>query len=113
MRVWAKNVNFAIGNRGYQMTITITDIWEAMNNLAASYFEWLQAHPKYGLLFAVALLALWLVGLLRRWRWACEWQFHGKLWIFDDCKPETRRRVQIVVVSVALITCMTMFVSWR
>lgn len=78
-----------------------------------SVFEWLQAHPKYGLLFGVGLLALWLAGLLFRWKWACEWQFHGKLWFFDDCKPETRRRVQIVLVSVLIILILVGFFVWR
>ena len=54
----------------------VTDIYEAMNSKAEAFFEWLQAHPKYGLLFGVGLLALWLAGLLFRWKWACEWQFH-------------------------------------
>ena len=42
----------------------VTDIYEAMNSKAEAFFEWLQAHPKYGLLFGVGLLALWLAGLL-------------------------------------------------
>ena len=65
------------------ISMTVTDIYEAMNSKAEAFFEWLQAHPKYGLLFGVGLLALWLAGLLFRWKWACEWQFHGKLWFFD------------------------------
>ena len=40
--------------------MTVTDIYEAMNSKAEAFFEWLQAHPKYGLLFGVGLLALWL-----------------------------------------------------
>ena len=51
----------------------VTDIYEAMNSKAEAFFEWLQAHPKYGLLFGVGLLALWLAGLLFRWKWACHW----------------------------------------
>ena len=42
--------------------MTVTDIYEAMNSKAEAFFEWLQAHPKYGLLFGVGLLALWLAG---------------------------------------------------
>ena len=42
----------------------VTDIYEAMNSKAEAFFEWLQAHPKYGLLFGVGLLALWLAGLV-------------------------------------------------
>ena len=74
------------------MAMNITDIYEAINSKAESFFEWAQAHPKIGLLIAAALLALWFVGILLRWKWACHWQFGGKLWLFDDCKPETRRR---------------------
>lgn len=32
--------------------MNITDIYEAMNGKAESFFEWAQAHPKIGLLFA-------------------------------------------------------------
>lgn len=91
------------------ISMTVTDIYEAMNSKAEAFFEWLQAHPKYGLLFGVGLLALWLAGLLFRWKWACHWQFNSKLWLFDDCKPETRRRVQIVLVSVLIILILVGF----
>lgn len=90
------------------MTI-VTDIYEAISGKAESFFEWAQAHPKYGLLFAAILLAFWLTGVLCRWKWACEWQYHGKLWLFDDCKPETKRRIFIIILSIALIASLTMF----
>lgn len=90
------------------MTI-VTDIYEAISSKAESFFEWAQAHPKYGLLFAAILLAFWLIGVLCRWKWACEWQYHGKLWLFDDCKPETKRRIFIIILSIALIVSLTMF----
>lgn len=90
------------------MTI-VTDIYEAISGKAESFFEWAQAHPKYGLLFAAILLTFWLTGVLRRWKWACEWQYHGKLWLFDDCKPETKRRIFIIILSIALIVSLTMF----
>lgn len=90
------------------MTI-VTDIYEAISGKAESFFEWAQAHPKYGLLFVTILLAFWLTGVLRQWKWACEWQYHGKLWLFDDCKPETKRRIYIIILSIALIVCLTMF----
>lgn len=90
------------------MTI-VTDIYEAISGKAESFFEWAQAHPKYGLLFAAILLAFWLIGVLCRWKWACEWQYHGKLWLFDDCKPETKRRIFIIILSIALIVSLTMF----
>lgn len=91
------------------IAMTVTDIYEVINGNADRFFEWAQANPKFGLLFASMLLAVWFTGLLLRWKWACHWQFGGKLWFFDDCKPETRRRVQIALVSAALIGCLTMF----
>lgn len=81
------------------MSMTVTDIYEMMNSKAGAFFEWLQTHPKYGLLF--------------RWKWACEWQFHGKLWFFDDCKPETRRRIKIVLVSLLIILMLIDFFVWK
>lgn len=42
--------------------MTITDIYETMNEIADRFFEWVQAHPKFGLLFVAILLALWLTG---------------------------------------------------
>ena len=94
--------------------MTGIDMYEVIDNKVGSFFEWGQAHPKYGLLFASGLLALWLAGLLLRWKWACHWQFNrSETWIFDDCTPETRRRIQIVLVSIAIIGCLTMFFAWR
>lgn len=94
--------------------MTVIDMYEVINNKVGLFFEWVQAHPKYGLLFAFGLLALWLAGLLLRWKWACHWQFsRSETWIFDDCTPETRRRIQIVLVSIAIIGCLTMFFAWR
>ena len=64
---WAENIIFVFGIL-LIISMTITDIYEAMNSKAESFFEWAQAHPKYVLLFAAALLALWLAGLLLRWK---------------------------------------------
>ena len=58
--------------------MTVTDIYEAMNSKAETFFEWLQAHPQYGLLFGVGLLALWLAGLLFRWKWAMKYASTSK-----------------------------------
>ena len=91
----------------------ITDIFQFMNEKAEAFFEWAQAHPKSGLLFVAALLLLWLTGLLLRWKWALHWQNHGKMWIFDDCSPETRRRVQIFLVTVALLADLMLFILWK
>lgn len=95
------------------MDMAGTDMYEEMNSKAESFFEWAQANPKFGLLFAAVLLAVWFTGLLLRWKWACHWQFNGNLWIFDGCKPETRRRIQIALVGVALAACLTMFFVWK
>lgn len=73
----------------------------------------MQAHPKIGLLIVAALPALWLAEVLLRWKWALHWQFGGKLWMFDDCKSETHRRIQIFVVGLTLAGCLTMFFVWR
>lgn len=92
----------------------VTDIYEKINEWMGAHIAWAQAHPKYGLLFASGLLALWLTGLLLRWKWACEWQFNrAKTWMFDSCSPETRRRIQIVLVGIALVSCLTMFFVWE
>ena len=91
----------------------ITDIYEAMNRKAEEFFEWAQDHPQFALLIVAALLSLWLIGLLFRWKWACHWQFGGKLWIFDDCKPETRRLIQIILVGIALMASLVLFYLWR
>ena len=69
--VCAKSAIFAIGIKFHHMAMTITGIYETLNGKAESFFEWAQAHPKFGLLFAALLLALWLMGLLFRWKWAC------------------------------------------
>lgn len=91
----------------------ITDIYEVMNRKAEAFFEWVQAQPQFALLVVATLLGLWLIGLLFQWKWACHWQFGGKLWLFDDCKPETRRRIQIILVSVALMSSLMLFYLWR
>jgi len=95
------------------MAMSITGIYEAMSRKAEAFFDWAQAHPPFAMLFVAALLALWLVGLLFRWKWACEWQFHGKLSMFDGCKPETRRRIQIVLVGLALAASLVSFFLCR
>lgn len=88
-------------------------IYEAINGAADSLFGRAQAHPKFCLLIVAALLLLWLTGLLLRWKWACHWQYHGKMWIFDDCKPETKRRIQILLVTVALLADLMLFILWK
>lgn len=86
----------------------LTEISDAVNGNVESFFEWMKSHPRYALLLVAALLILWLIGMLCRWKWALHWHNNSKLWFFDGCSPETRRRVQIALVSVALAACLTM-----
>lgn len=79
----------------------MTGIYNTINRKAQEHFECAQAHPKYGMLIAAALRAFWLVALLLRWKWAYHWTFNDKLWFFDDCKPVTRRRTLILLVSIS------------
>lgn len=65
------------------IAMTVTDIYEVINGNADRFFEWAQANPKFGLLFASMLLAVWFTGLLLRWKWACQWTYWGKLWFFN------------------------------
>lgn len=108
-----KIVSFAYSMAIFGDMNGITEIWEAVSRKAGEHFEWAQAHPKFAYLFVTILLAFWLTGVLRRWKWACEWQYHGKLWLFDDCKPETKRRIYIIILSIALIVSLTMFFVWK
>lgn len=108
-----KIVSFAYSMAIFGDMNGITEIWEAVSRKAGEHFEWAQAHPKFAYLFVTILLAFWLTGVLRRWKWACEWQYHGKLWLFDNCKPETKRRIYIIILSIALIVSLTMFFVWK
>ena len=111
-RIYGRNLLFLHRESRFRITaMNITDIWVAMNSKAESFSEWVQTHPKIGLMICAALLFLLPAGLLLRWKWACAWQFHDKLWTFDDCKPETRRRILIVVVVVALIANLSMLLT--
>lgn len=91
----------------------ITDIFQSVNEKAEAFFKWAQANPKFGLLIVAVLLLFWLTGLLFRWRWALHWQYHGKMWILDDCKPEMKRRIQIFLVTVALLADLMLFFLWK
>lgn len=92
---------------------SLTEISDAVNGNVELFFERMRSHPRYTLLFVAALLMFWLIGILLRWKWALHWQNNGKLWFFDDCNPETRRRIQIALVGVALAACLTMFFVWK
>ncbi len=92
---------------------SLTEISDAVNGNVELFFERMRSHPRYTLLFVAALLMFWLIGILLRWKWALHWQNNGKLWFFDACSPETRRRIQIALVGVALAACLTMFFVWK
>lgn len=91
----------------------LTEISDAVNDNVELFFEWMRSHPRYALLFVAALLVFWLVGMLLRWKWALHWHNYSKLWFFDDCSPGTRRRVQIFLVSIALLADLLMFFVWK
>ena len=91
----------------------LTEISDAVNGNLELFFEWMKSHPRYALLFVAALLIFWLIGMLCRWKWALHWHNNIKLWFFDDCSPETRRRVQIFLVSIALLADLLMFLVWK
>lgn len=91
----------------------LSEISDAVNGNVELFFEWMKSHPRYALLFVVALLIFWLIGMLRRWKWALHWHNYSKLWFFDDCSPETRRRVHIFLVSTALLADLLMFFVWK
>ena len=86
-----------------------TELFQTLGAKAEAHFEWAQAHPKFGLLIAAALLALWLVGLIRGWKWALHWNFNSRLCFFDDCSASARRYVQIAIISIAIISCIVLF----
>ena len=91
----------------------LTEISDTINRNAELFFEWMKSHPRYALLLAAALLIFWLIGMSRRWKWALHWQNNSKLWFFDDCSLETRRRVQIGLVTIAITACMILFFVWK
>lgn len=76
-----------------------------VDNALSIACEWLCDDKRKYILLLYALLGIWLVGLLRRWKWACEWTRNGKMWIFDTCSEETRRRIQIGLLILALVGC--------
>lgn len=91
----------------------LTEISDAVNGNVELFFEWMKSHPRYALLFVAALLIFWLIGMLCRWKWAVHWHNNSKLWFFDDCKPETKRRIQIFLVTVALLADLMLFFLWK
>lgn len=87
----------------------ISEIWAILSDKAEAHFGSAQTHPRYAILIAAALLGLWLAALLLKWNWALHWNFNGRLWFFDNCTPATRRLIQIILVSTALIGCILLF----
>ena len=92
---------------------SIAEIYRRINKAVEMLFDWLHSHPRYALLFALALFVLLLIGLLKGWKWACDWRFYGKLWLFDNCKPSTRRRVMIELTCIAIGACIVIFFTWK
>lgn len=42
---------------------------EQINDFFSRAFSFLQAHPKYGLPVAILLAGIYLLGLIRNWKW--------------------------------------------
>lgn len=62
------------------------------------------------LLIVTLLLSLWLIGIIKGWKWACEWQYNSRLCFFDSCSERTRRLISAILVIIALIGCALMAV---
>lgn len=45
---------------------------EQINDFFGRCFEFLKENPKYGLLVAMALIAIYLLGLIFNWKWTLQ-----------------------------------------
>ena len=45
---------------------------EQINDFFGRVFSFLQAHPKYGLPVAILLAGIYLLGLIRNWKWTLQ-----------------------------------------
>ncbi len=91
----------------------ITEIWEAVNSKAGEFFEWAQANPKISHLLGVILIAFWLTGCCCGGNGRASGRIGENCGFFDDCKPKTKRRIYIVLLSTILILCLIdLFFLW-
>ena len=80
---------------------------EQINDFFGRVFSFLQAHPKYGLPVGILLAGIYLLGLIRNWKWtllpgsSSDWTEH---WI--ELFGEKAVRIGKGVVAVLLIVCL-------
>ena len=80
---------------------------EQINAYIGRLFAFLQAHPKYGLPVAMLLVGLYLLGLIRNWKWtllpsgSSDWT---ALWI--ELFGEKAVRIAKATLAVLLLLCL-------
>lgn len=80
---------------------------EQINDFFGRFFSFLQAHPKYGLPVAILLAGIYLLGLIRNWKWTLLPSGASDctaLWI--ELFGEKAVRIGKGVVAVLLIVCL-------
>lgn len=80
---------------------------EQINDFFGRAFSFLQAHPKYGLPVAILLAGIYLLGLIRNWKWTLQPGSTSDctaLWI--ELFGEKAVRIGKGVVAVLLIVCL-------
>lgn len=80
---------------------------EQINTFFDRVFSFLQAHPKYGLPVAILLAGIYLLGLIRNWKWTLlpsGASDRTARWI--ELFGEKAVRIGKGVVAVLLIVCL-------
>lgn len=80
---------------------------EQINDFFGRVFSFLQAHPKYGLPVAILLAGIYLLGLIRNWKWTLlpsGASDRTARWI--ELFGEKAVRIGKAVVAVLLIVCL-------
>lgn len=80
---------------------------EQINDFFGRVFSFLQAHPKYGLPVAILLAGIYLLGLIRNWKWTLlpgSTSDCTALWI--ELFGEKAVRIGKGVLAVLLIVCL-------
>jgi len=80
---------------------------EQIDNFFGNLFDYLREHPRYGLLVAMALVALYLVGLIFDWKWTLLPSGSGdftQMWIDLFGKKAVRvvKRILAILLLLAL-----------
>lgn len=80
---------------------------EQINTFFGRLFDYLRDNPKYGLLVAMVLVGIYLLGLILNWKWTLLPGSSGdftKMWI--DMFGEKAVRIGKGVLAVLLILCL-------